>query len=37
MGNLKKNWDKIRTNKTLKITKILKTANLGSNFTGSYK
>ena len=36
----KKNWEKIRTNEEqyiLKFMKILRTASLGSNFTGSYK
>ena len=40
MGNFSKNWKKIRVNyeqNTLKILKILRTASLGSNFTGSYK
>ena len=39
MENLKKNWGRIRTNweqHIPKIIKILRTASLGSNFTGSY-
>ena len=39
MGNLK-NLEKPRTNweqYTLKIMKVLRTASLGSNFTGSYQ
>ena len=40
MENCLKNWKKIRTKQkqyTLKIIKNLRTASLGSNFTGSYK
>ena len=40
MENLKKNREKIRTNKeqyTVKIMKISRIASLGSNVTGSYE